>query len=264
MRHMLQFCNCRRIKGGTGRIHKEEVQHQVQCQIRHQTFRPPKHGWMDGTKGAMEDIVGPTVISWIQPPIAVQPAGRLNRDQDTSPKQLGTTPWGVTSMENPKNEKKGRLVFVTVQYMLRNSTKLPIAYSIPTKNEGIRTGCATADRHLHCLCNDSPSENYRASLFGIRATQPDGMQVRSHVECNLKIKSMPAGARKTYKFEQLADNSLISLPILADNNCTILLDKTKIIVQQEGKIIMKGHKGKINGIMENSVRRRASKWWSER
>jgi hypothetical protein len=90
---------------------------------------------------------------------------------------------------------------------------------------------------LHCLCNDSPSENDRASLFGIRATQPDGTQIRSHVECDLKIKNMPAGARKAYKFEQLAGNSLISLPILADNNCTIMLDKTKIIVKQEVKII---------------------------
>ena len=82
---------------------------------------------------------------------------------------------------------------------------------------------------------DSPSLNDHTQHTTIRATQPDGTHITSSVRCELKIPNLPPGARTAYKFKTLAGNSLISLPVFADQGYTITLDKDKIVVAKGRK-----------------------------
>ena len=51
-----------------------------------------------------------------------------------------------------------------------------------------------------------------------------------------------------YKFKTLAGNSLISLPVFADQGCTITLDKDKIVVAKEGTTVMSGYRERTTGL----------------
>ena len=98
------------------------------------------------------------------------------------------------------------------------------------------------------MCMDSPSTNDRTDHTIIRATQPDGMHISSSVQCNLKIPNIPSGTSKAYKFRHLAGNSLISLPIFADQGCTITLDKDKIEIAKGGTTIISGYRENSTGL----------------
>ena len=48
--------------------------------------------------------------------------------------------------------------------------------------------------------------------------------------------------------EDLTENPLVSLPVLADNGCIISLEKTSIDIRRNGKEVMKGYREKKTGL----------------
>lgn len=96
----------------------------------------------------------------------------------------------------------------------------------------------------HYLCMDSLSTNDKVHHNTIQAAEPDGTHIASIIQCGLKIKDTPQGASKAYKFKHLAGNSLISLPMFADQGCTTSLDKDKIVVTKNETTIMSGYREK--------------------
>ena len=118
----------------------------------------------------------------------------------------------------------------------------------PRLKERNKDGICDSGSTLHCLCMDSPSINDHTNHRIIRATQPDGTHITSSMQCDLKIPNLPPGTRTAYKFKTLAGNSLISLPIFADQGCTITLDKDKVVVTKHGNTIMSGYREKSTGL----------------
>jgi hypothetical protein len=54
--------------------------------------------------------------------------------------------------------------------------------------------------------------------------------------------------KEAHIFEDLAENPLVSLPVLADNGCIITLDKKSIDIRRDGKEVMKGYREKKTGL----------------
>ena len=70
----------------------------------------------------------------------------------------------------------------------------------------------------------------------------------SQTTCDLNLKQLLQGTRTAYKFHNLAGNSLISLPILADQGCEIVLTNESILITKNGQDIMHGYREKETGL----------------
>lgn len=114
----------------------------------------------------------------------------------------------------------------------------------PHPNVRIKDGIWNSGSKLHCLYMDSPRKQDQASYNAIQATESDGTQTTSSVKCELKIKVSHKGACKAYKFKHLAGNSLISLPMLANQGCIIIHDKSRIVLTKDGTTLMSGYREK--------------------
>ena len=91
---------------------------------------------------------------------------------------------------------------------------------------------------LHCCLIDTPTDNNRpADAF--HDVKPDGSQIVSTFQADMKVSTLNKEARRGYTFPTLTQN-LVSFTLLSDNGCTIILDRTSIKVNKGGKQVMEG------------------------
>ena len=50
-----------------------------------------------------------------------------------------------------------------------------------------------------------------------------------------KNRKILEGAKEAYKFKEMKENALLSLPVLVYNRCKIILDQYKISATKQGK-----------------------------
>lgn len=100
---------------------------------------------------------------------------------------------------------------------------------------------------FYCLCIDSLSANNRTSAQEIKGTQPDGTQITSNLQCELKIKGILTATHLAYKFHNLASNSLISLPMLAHSGCNPL-NREDVLFTKHSNTIMEKYRERQTGL----------------
>ena len=93
---------------------------------------------------------------------------------------------------------------------------------------------------LYCYRRDTPTDNYFLAAV-LHAVQPDGSQIVSTVQDDMKLSTLNKEAHRGYKFPTLTQN-LVSFTVLSDNGSTITLDRTSIKVTKIGKQLMKGYR----------------------
>jgi hypothetical protein len=77
--------------------------------------------------------------------------------------------------------------------------------------------------------------------MGIRATQPDGSPIITHTKCDIIEGRLPAAAKIGYKFNTVKQN-FVSIPVLCDNSCEVLLTEDDIKVTRNGIQVMDGYR----------------------
>ena len=76
-------------------------------------------------------------------------------------------------------------------------------------------GIVDSGSTLHCYRRDTPT--YDDCLANaLHAVQPDGSQIVSTLQANMKLSTLNREARRGYKFLTLTQN-FVSLPVLVDN-----------------------------------------------
>ena len=80
-------------------------------------------------------------------------------------------------------------------------------------------GIADSGITLHCYLRDMPTENDNPAAV-LNTVQPDGYQIVSTLQADMKVFTLNKEARRGYKFPALAQN-LVSFPVLAKQIFTI-------------------------------------------
>jgi hypothetical protein len=94
---------------------------------------------------------------------------------------------------------------------------------------------------IHCLKSTASTENDRYDPAGLQAAQPDGSPIISHTKCDIIERRLPPGAKGGYKFDTVKQN-IISIPVLCDNGCEVLLTEDDIKVTRGGIEVMNGYR----------------------
>ena len=88
-------------------------------------------------------------------------------------------------------------------------------------------------------------------IKGPNVTLPDNTCIQTNEVGTLPLSSLlPSQAKKAAIMPKLKSSSLISLRQLADDNCTILLDREKIIAVKEDQIVLQGFRNKLDGLWD--------------
>ena len=99
-------------------------------------------------------------------------------------------------------------------------------------------GIADSASKLHCYRRGTPTENDRLAAV-LHAMHPDGYQIVSTVQADMKVYTFKKEARRRYKFPAPTQN-LVSFPVISDNVCTITLYITSIKITKSGQHVMEG------------------------
>lgn len=121
---------------------------------------------------------------------------------------------------------------------------------------------------VHCKSMYIPSDNGRPSVSRMCWDQIDRLHTWFNIECKLRIFHVFCKARIPHKICNLASNSLILFPLFADQECQIILNKDKIVIENVGVDVFKGYQEHTAEFMESTTWRQASKhhqctaiWW---
>jgi hypothetical protein len=112
----------------------------------------------------------------------------------------------------------------------------PPPHRPPTNNPIADSGST-----IHCLKTTASNENDRHDPAGLRAAQPDGSPIISHTKCDIIESRLPPAAKIGYKFATVKQN-MISIPVLCDNGCEVLLTEDDIKVTRNGIQVMNGYR----------------------
>ena len=93
---------------------------------------------------------------------------------------------------------------------------------------------------LNFLCMNSPSD-YDKRIEPIRALLPDGNKINAHFQCQIKMDRLPEQLKTVYKFDNIQD-TLMSIPVLCDNRCTVTFTKQSMHVNKDEKTILTGYR----------------------
>ena len=100
-------------------------------------------------------------------------------------------------------------------------------------------GIADSGITLHCYLRDMPTENDNPAAV-LNTVQPDGYQIVSTLQADMKVSTLNKEAHRGYKFPTLTQK-LVSLTVIVDKIYNITLDITIIKVMKGGKKVMGGH-----------------------
>ena len=145
---------------------------------------------------------------------------RGNTEKYTRKYIMGGLLWGNTK----SRWKWGRVVkkivnkISEINLINNNTTRLHITVN--------RDGIADSGSTIYCYLRDTPTYNYRTEAE-LHAVKPDGYQIVSTFEANTKVSTLNKEDHRGYKFPYLTQN-LVSLTVLEDIICTIILYKTRI------------------------------------
>jgi hypothetical protein len=79
-------------------------------------------------------------------------------------------------------------------------------------------------------------------MIPLDSGQPTQMDpIISHTKCDIIERRLPQSAKIGYKFETVKQN-IVSIPVLCDNGCEVLLTEDDIQVAPKGKRVMDGYR----------------------